>query len=180
MSGCAATGVLNEWVCKVWCSTLKRSIQMAAPIDRTYMSWHALDDIDYGSCNRLTVEQVLSAATLSQITQIQHNTVTVITKTETNCLDGCSRLLVLHSPASLVIFVRALCRMVQALYCNLLSDIHLLLLSNRCFFLAFDAVGMTERAENCRWASNFLSRGMRGAWWTHCTGGSHEASLLWT
>jgi len=42
----------------VWCSTLKRSVQMAAPIHRPYMTWHALDDIDYGSCNRLTVEQV--------------------------------------------------------------------------------------------------------------------------
>eukprot|EP00658_Telonema_sp_P-2_P059754 TRINITY_DN48885_c0_g1_i2.p1 TRINITY_DN48885_c0_g1~~TRINITY_DN48885_c0_g1_i2.p1 ORF type:complete len:540 (-),score=116.48 TRINITY_DN48885_c0_g1_i2:266-1885(-) len=38
----------------VWCSTSKRSVEMASAIGRTYMTWHALDELDYGICDGLT------------------------------------------------------------------------------------------------------------------------------
>lgn len=42
----------------VWCSTAKRSVEMAQPMGRTYMTWHALDEMDYGTCVGLPVDRL--------------------------------------------------------------------------------------------------------------------------
>eukprot|EP00656_Telonema_subtile_P039264 TRINITY_DN44394_c0_g1_i1.p1 TRINITY_DN44394_c0_g1~~TRINITY_DN44394_c0_g1_i1.p1 ORF type:complete len:295 (+),score=78.84 TRINITY_DN44394_c0_g1_i1:103-987(+) len=42
----------------VWCSATKRSVQMAEPMGRTYMTWHALNEMDYGNCVGLRVDQL--------------------------------------------------------------------------------------------------------------------------
>ena len=40
---------------KVWCSSKKRSVQLASALGRSFMTWHALDELDFGSCTGLTV-----------------------------------------------------------------------------------------------------------------------------
>lgn len=44
----------------MWCSPKKRSVQMASALGRSFMTWHALDELDFGSCTGLTVETVAS------------------------------------------------------------------------------------------------------------------------